>query len=128
MCIFLPDPSPPTIPELIHLSLADRNVNLLQEVGTKYKSFGTLLLEDSTGSKMAAIEHALGRNIEDINYRVFQDWIGGNGKMPVSWDSLVSVLQDVKMESLAEAVQEVKCSKLRRVEDRRSTALMKTFK
>lgn len=111
------------------MSLADSNVNLLQELGTKYKSFGTLLLEDSTGSKMAAIEHALGRNVEDINYRVFQDWISGSGKKPVSWNSLVGVLQDVKMESLATSVREAKCErKSRGAVDAKIASVMKTFK
>ena len=125
--------SPPTIPDLLHLSLADgRSVNLLQEVGTKYKPFGTLLLKDSTGSKMAAIEHTLGRNVQDINHRIVQDWLGGGGKTPVSWGSLVVVLQDVGMQVLAEAVRGVKCGGRRGAGgvglDERMSNVMKVFR
>lgn len=94
----------------MHFPLAERTVNVLQEVGTKYRSFGTLLLEDTNGCKMAAIVHELGRNVEDVNYKVFQDWLSGSGKKPVSWDTLVSVLQDIDLKSLAKSVREVKCT------------------
>ncbi len=104
-------PGPPTFPELIDFPLLGRKVNLLHEVGTKYKAFGTLLLEDSSGSKMSAIEHDLGKNVEDINHKVFQDWLKGSGRKPVSWDTLSGVLQDTDLESLAKAVRAVKCER-----------------
>lgn len=121
----------PTIPELINFSLsAQSKVNLLQEVGTKYKSFGTLLLEDANGSKMAAIEHDLGRNVEDINYKVFQEWICGNGKKPVSWDTLIGVLQDIEMVTLAKSLRDVKCEvKMKKVpSDERVESIKMAFK
>lgn len=105
----LDTPGVPTFPELIHFQLGKRKVNLLQEVGTKYKSFGTLLLEDTSGSKMAAIEHEVGKNVEDVSYKVFQEWLHGSGQKPTSWDTLVTVLQDVDLHSLAKLVQEAKC-------------------
>jgi hypothetical protein len=106
-----PLPDVPTLPGLIHFPFGEHKVSLLQEVGTKYKSFGTLLLEDTSGSKMAAIEHDVGRNVSDINYRVFQEWLSGSGRKPVSWDTLATVLQDVELCSLAKAVQEMKCER-----------------
>lgn len=118
---------PPTFPELIHFPLAGLKVSLLQEVGTKYKSFGTLLLEDASGSKMAAIEHDLGRNVEDINYKVFHEWLCGSGKKPVSWDTLVAVLQDVDLMSLAESVREVKCVRKKGATDDGKIAKIKTM-
>ena len=59
---------------------------------------------------MAAIEHDVGRSVEDINYKVFQEWLSGSGRKPVSWDTLVAVLQDVEHCSLAKSVREAKCS------------------
>ena len=101
--------SPPTVHEVTHYPLHGRKVNLFQEIGTKYHSFGDLLLEDETGSRVDGIEHKLGRNVEDINRKVFQEWIRGKGKKPVSWDTLVGVLQDIELKTLAVSIQRLKC-------------------
>lgn len=83
-------------------------------MGTKYKLFGTLLLEDKTGSKMSSMEHSLGRDVQEINYRIVRDWIAGNGKRPMSWDTLASVLQDVELGWLAGLVRGAKCEQRQR--------------
>ena len=58
---------------------------------------------------MAAIEHEVGKNVEDVNYKVFQEWLCGSGRKPMSWDTLAAVLQDVDLQALAKLVQEAKC-------------------
>ena len=46
---------------------------------------------------------------QDIVSAVFQEWLVVGGRIPVSWESLVGALQDMKLELLAEAVRKDKC-------------------
>jgi hypothetical protein len=49
---------------------------------------------------------------EDINKEIFRLWVKGKGLKPVSWATLVDVLQDIELNSLAAAIRETKCSML----------------
>ena len=78
--------------------------NLAEEIGSKYFGCGVFLLEDKTGARMRAIERELNRNACDINYRIFEEWLSGSGKKPVTWGTLITVLQEIKMTQLAETI------------------------
>ena len=98
--------SPPTMMNIICFPLQDSKVNLTKEVGTKYLEFGILLLEDQTGAHISSLEKELMKNAQDINYRVFQEWLQGKGRQPVSWETLVSVLEDIGLNQLAESIRD----------------------
>ena len=83
----------PTLAELI-ISLADK-------IGTNYWKFGVILLDDATGDRISAIENELAKNAERINGRVFQCWLKGEGRQPVTWATLVAVLRDTGLLKLA---------------------------
>ena len=83
-------------------------VNLADTIGVKYCDFGILLLEDCAGDQVAAIEKELRGNTSDIVRQVFRLWLQGKGKQPVSWDTLVSVLQDIGLNTLARDIAQVK--------------------
>ena len=91
--------------DIIYFPLQDSKVNLAKEIGTKYGQFGILLLEDHTGERIRAMEKELRSNAQDINYRVFQEWLCGNGKQPVSWVTLISVLEDIALSELANIIR-----------------------
>ena len=91
--------------DIICFPLQDSKVDLTKEVGTKYLHFGILLLEDQTGARISAIERELMKNAQDINYRVFQEWLHGNGRQPVSWVTLISVLEDIGLNVLAHLIR-----------------------
>ena len=95
--------------ELICLSTTKGNVNLAESIGVHYDVFGILLLEDAEGNLVSAMEEELGRNSTKINRRIFQLWLQGKGKRPVSWDTLVSVLKDTGLNKLASDVIDAKC-------------------
>ena len=67
------------------------------------------MLKDDTGDRTDAIERELDKRAEDINKRIFRLWMKGEGIQPVSWATLVGVLQDMGLNALARDVQEVKC-------------------
>ena len=51
-------------------------MNLLQDVGAKYEGFGTCLLDDTHGSKMAAIQSDH-RTVDTKMRDIFTTWLQG---------------------------------------------------
>ena len=98
----------PTMLELIRFRGREKRINIPQEISTKYTWFGCLLLEDSTGAKVNNIEHKHGKDAEQINTEILQEWLKGRGKQPVSWRTLIEVLHDVKLSNLASDIEAVK--------------------
>ena len=72
--------------------------------------FGTCLLDDSTGAKIKNLEHQHQRHAEHINTAILQQWLNGRGKQPVTWATLVEVLRDIELYTLADDIEAVKCS------------------
>ena len=71
--------------------------------------FGALLLDDSTGAKVKNLEHQQQRNAEQINQEILQKWLTGSGKNPVTWETLVEVIRDIELSTLADDIAAVKC-------------------
>ena len=99
----------PTLPELI--SFRGRGCsNIPQQISTNFLNFGILLLEDKDGARIRSIIHKYRENSEQINIKVLEEWIAGRGKHPVSWDTLIEVLQVIGLGALASDIAAVKCS------------------
>ena len=100
----------PTLREFISFPMASgHRVNLAERIGINYKDFSIFLLEDDTGDHTEAIVRELRDKAVDINKEVFRLWLKGNGLKPVSWATLVGVLQDIGLTGLAGDIQQVKC-------------------
>eukprot|EP00731_Ephydatia_muelleri_P033297 Em0027g45a len=84
----------PTLPEL--LSFSERRVNIAEQIGADYLKFGIFLLEDSNGAIVTALENEHLKNAERINVAILQKWLEGKGVEPVTWSTLVTVLQTIK--------------------------------
>ena len=95
----------PTLPLLLEFSSNAGRVNIMECIGTNYKMLGTLLLNDDTGAKTAAIIEECRGNAPRINYEVLQQWIQGRGRQPVTWDTLVGVLRGLKLSELANTIE-----------------------
>ena len=96
----------PKLPELIGFHGRNRTINIPEQISTKYYDFGVLLLEDDNGAKTDAIEH---KNREDpyrINCDVLKQWLGGEGRTPVNWKTLTTVLREIKLTALAKEIEE----------------------
>lgn len=106
----LPTGDQPTLPELIRFQGRDRHINIPQEIGTNSMHFGILLLEDDNGVRILSITKECRDQAEEINIRILQQWLGGRGKLPVSWNTLVAVLQDIELSTLANEIAFMKCS------------------
>ena len=81
------------MPEL--LSFSERRVNIAEQIGANYLKFGILLLEDSNGAFMTALENKHLKNAEWINVAILHKWLQGEGVKPVTWSTLVTVLQTI---------------------------------
>ena len=100
----------PTMIELIRFRGRSRRINIPLEISTKYYKFGVLLLKDETGARIGAIIHKHINNSEQINQEILEQWITGKGEEPVTWGTLVEVLQDVELTELASDIADVKLS------------------
>ena len=99
----------PTLREFIRFPMSGGKVNLAQAIGTKYTYFGVLLLEDDNGDRTDAIVSEFDKRAEDINAKIFRLWVKGEGLQPVSWATLVGVLQDMELNTLATDIEHAKC-------------------
>ena len=94
--------------ELIRFRGRERRINIPREISTQYFQFGVLLLEDKTGAQLQNISHKHREDPEQINMDILQQWIDGKGKTPVTWQTLIQVLRDVKLITLADDIEAVK--------------------
>ena len=87
----------PTLPQLMRLKIPEK-------VGTKYRNFGTLLLNDDTGSLLDIAEKSCHYQPDDIVTSILRKWLQ-EGPTPVTWDNLTQVLRDCCLQTLAEYVE-----------------------
>ena len=84
-------------------------INIPVEIGTKYVGFSVFLLDDLNGSRVKIMTHKHLNDAERINTEILQDWLAGKGKQPVTWATLVGVLRDIELSTLAGQIEAVKC-------------------
>ena len=99
----------PTLPECVSFQGREKRINIPQEISVKYYKFGLLLLEDDTGARIQSIAYEHRDNAEQINTEVLRQWINGKGKHPITWKTLIEVLRDIKLNTLAGDIEAVKC-------------------
>ena len=92
--------------------MTNGKVNLAREISTHYKNFGILLLNDDNGDRTDAIVVEFREKAEDINAKIFQLWVKGEGLQPVSWATLVGVLEDIGLNILARDIEHAVSEKL----------------
>ena len=98
----------PTLRELLCFPIMPgRKVNLVEKIRPDYFMFEILLLEDDNGGQIAAFEKEQMKNAVDICRQIFMWWLKGKGKQPVTWSTLVTVLQEM---DLLRVIADVKLS------------------
>ena len=79
-------------------------INIPEKVGVKYFDFGLYLLNDDNGTKLSIMERDNKEHTISIVREIVQKWLAGNGR-PVSWVTLISVLKEIELISLAEDIE-----------------------
>lgn len=74
------------------------------KASTDYKSFGVMLLEDSSGEKINTIEREKRGDVADIIHEILRVWLQGRGKQPVTWNTFACVLESIQRYDLAEMI------------------------
>lgn len=97
----------PTLVKLLKFPIrnGESHINIIEKIGTDYNTFGVLLLEDETGSKVNAIESHYKEDPERINQEIFRRWLRGEGKQPVTWKTLIEVLDDSHLSRVSEEIE-----------------------
>ena len=94
--------------ELLRFKGRTQVLNIPQTIGTATTKFGIHLLQDEMGARVASILQSTQHRTEEANQQLLVEWVQGSGKMPVSWKTLVSVLDSAELRSLAQEIREVK--------------------
>ena len=58
---------------------------------------------------MKNMAHQFQNDPEQINEEILRQWLSGKGKQPVTWATLVEVLRDIGLSTLAKDISAVKC-------------------
>ena len=92
----------PKLPLLLRFPVdGEEHVHIMKRIQSKYRQFGIMLLEDDTGEETDIIITRCRDNIEDINTEIAMKWLQGVGRSPCTWDTLVTVLEDIELKGLA---------------------------
>ena len=54
---------------------------------------------------------------EEINKEILEQWIAGRGTHSVTWKTLIEVLRDIELITLAREIEAVKCHEEEAIED-----------
>ena len=76
-----------------------QDINISLQISTDYRTFRTFLLEDNSGTIASVIEMAMMSDAERINEAILMQWIGGKGKQPLTWDTLMTCLRDSELKN-----------------------------
>ena len=68
-------------------------VNIVQNIGGKWRMVGIALLDDKTGDRVAGIDREFRSNEQSINQHILTLWINGQGMSDRTWRGLIGVLQ-----------------------------------
>ena len=97
--------SVPTLPLLIRFPTKSASLNIPKLLGTSYDMLGPLLLNDTSGDRVAALREQYMLDADKINIAILREWLKGGGLQPVSWDTLTRAMADVGQVALAEQVR-----------------------
>ena len=83
-----------------------KTFSIIQRIGTSSESFGIQLLNDEEGETVSAIQQEHRGVAADINRAIIGKWLRGEGREPVTWQTLVDVLGIVKLRVLGRDISE----------------------
>ena len=97
----------PTMRNLLKFPGKHEKINIPEQIGKEYATFGTFLLKDDSGTIVSGIESAKTQTATEINRTILREWINGKGQEPFTWATLVKCLRDADLNGLANDIEEV---------------------
>ena len=98
----------PTLLDLMRFTTGGGTISIIEMIGTKYYELGMGLLQDHHGAKLDAIVRECRDNASDINRKILQKWVNGDGKQPASWATLATELELSGLSTLAMNIRKEK--------------------
>ena len=79
-------------------------IKIIQKTSNRYADLGMHLLEDHNCDIVEALEKQLHHDPEKIVKAVYKKWIEGTGRKPATWQTLVTVLRKIELNTLADEI------------------------
>ena len=95
----------PSLLQLLKFPGKEKTFSIPERIGTNYSDFGIFLLNDKTGADVDSIVKEKRENAKDINMAILKRWLQGQGRLPVTWKTLIEVLQDTGLTVLASDIE-----------------------
>ena len=76
-------------------------INIPQQIGVKFTSFGHVLLDDRNGAIVKGIEYQYRQDAVRACTVILQQWLEGGGIQEKTWATIVDVLYHIDMNTLA---------------------------
>ena len=80
-------------------------IKIIDRLAPKWNRFGILLAFDDEGTQVETIDKKHRGDPAACCQAMFQHWLSGNGRKPLSWRTLIELLEDSDQEVLAGEVQ-----------------------
>ena len=84
-----------------------KNINIVQKTSTRYNQLGMHLLDDDNGDIVDGLKERCFHDPVETVTAVYKKWISGTGRKPVTWQTLVDVLRDIELNSVADDIEAV---------------------
>ena len=81
-------------------------IDILAKIGNNYKHLCIHLLIDNDGAILATISSNCRGIASDILLAIFRRWLQGQGKEPITWKTLIEVLEVIRLKVLAQEIEE----------------------
>ncbi len=75
-----------------------KTIDFASNIVLDYRKVGQLLLEGSNDVDILETSHH--HETKDIADRILKDWLSGKGKLPVTWGTLIDVIEESGLSSL----------------------------
>ncbi len=69
------------------------------------RKFVTCILQDKNGNTIRGIRRNVAREGGEVMDEVFNKWLNGKGKLPVTWQTLIDCLEVARLMFLAEVMK-----------------------
>ena len=96
--------SAPTLKQLMSLHVSPGR-NIIQSICTKYDSLVIFLLEDENATLVEQLQMMHKHDPEAITKAIFKTWLGGTGRSPITWRTLIDVLKEIQLVRVAEVIE-----------------------
>ena len=80
-------------------------INIPQQIVVNFKSFGYVLLKDENGAIVKGIEYKCHHDPVCACKEILEQWLQGAGVKEKTWATIVDVLHDIDLNTLAHDIE-----------------------